>query len=108
MSKTEKKAEEYEDIDQKDKFIRGIDMDTYNKIKDTYVKNYTSSWAVWEKPGKNIKSDMGDVSFLKNPTQELLNILNPNIILVSLNVSKNIKLDLFLKLASDLFDCARL
>jgi len=33
---------------------------------------------------------MGDISFFDNPTSETLSLLNPNIVLVSLNISKGI------------------
>mgnify|MGYP001442883506 CR=1 FL=1 len=39
---------------------------------------------------KRPKEGMGDISFFENPSKELLETLNPNIILVSLNISKGI------------------
>ena len=47
---------------------------------------------MWKKIDKKDKptSKIGNVSFFKSPTKELLSILNPNIILVGLNVSKDV------------------
>ena len=60
----------------------------YEKIKAKYGS--MSSWAIWSNQGENIKSNMGDISFFENPTLTTLNSLNPNIILVGLNISKHI------------------
>ena len=42
------------------------------------------------KQGEGSKSNMEDISFFENPTITTLNSLNPNIILVGLNISKHI------------------
>src|SRR5262245_13063406 len=47
-----------------------------------------ASWAVWSAEGLTPKSGMGDISFFENPTEELLATLNPEVILVGLNISK--------------------
>ena len=61
-----------------------ISIDTYNKIKEKYGN--ISSWALWKNPVDiRSKLDMEDVSFFENPSQETLQSLNPNIILVGLD-----------------------
>jgi len=62
--------------------------DRYNSIKDKY--GHMSSWAIWAKQNGKSKSGMDDISFFYNPSQTLLNTLNPNIILVGLNISEKI------------------
>ena len=65
-----------------------ISLEQYEKIKLKY--GGMSSWALWSEQGEKIKSNMGDISFFENPTIMTLNALNPNIILVGLNISKHI------------------
>ena len=65
-----------------------ISLDEYEKIKLKYGS--MSSWAIWSEQGEKIKSNMGDISFFENPTIKTLKTLNPNIILVGLNISKHI------------------
>jgi hypothetical protein len=66
-----------------------LTIDTYNKIKETYGD--VSSWALWTEPVDiRSKSGMGDVSFFENPSPETLVSLNPNIVLVGLNISEKI------------------
>ena len=65
-----------------------MDLIEYEKIKAKYGS--MSSWAIWSEQGENIKSNMGDISFFENPTITTLKSLNPNIILVGLNISKHI------------------
>ena len=64
--------------------------ESYNKIKEKYGN--ISSWALWSDQ-VNIKSKLGmdDISFFENPTQTTLDLLNPNIILVGLNISEKIE-----------------
>ena len=66
-----------------------ISIDTYTKIKEKYGS--ISSWALWKNP-VDIRSKLGmeDISFFENPSQETLQSLNPNIILVGLNISEKI------------------
>jgi hypothetical protein len=64
-------------------------IDKYDKIKEKY--GHVSSWALWTEPDDiRSKSGMGDVSFFENPSPETLVSLNPNIILVALNISEKI------------------
>lgn len=65
-----------------------ISLEQYEKIKLKYGS--MSSWAIWSDQGEKIKSNMGDIIFFENPTIKTLNTLNPNIILVGLNISKHI------------------
>jgi hypothetical protein len=65
-----------------------ITLKQYEKIKTKYGS--LASWAIWAEQDENIKSNMGDISFFENPTMTTLNTLNPNIILVGLNISKHI------------------
>jgi hypothetical protein len=68
-----------------------ITIETYNKIKEKYGN--VSSWAIWMTENCNIKSKLGmdDISFFENPTETTLDMLNPNIILVGLNISEKIE-----------------
>jgi len=70
------------------KIDNNISLEEYEKIKLKYGS--MSSWAIWSNQGEKIKSNMGDISFFDNPTIKTLNTLNPNIILVGLNISKHI------------------
>ncbi len=64
-------------------------MDTYIKIKEKYGD--ISSWALWkEQTDSRSKLGMGDISFFAAPSQTTLDLLNPNIILVGLNISEKI------------------
>jgi hypothetical protein len=67
-----------------------ITFESYNKIREKYGN--ISSWAIWSEHS-NIKSKLGmeDISFFENPTQMTLDRLNPNIILVGLNISEKIE-----------------
>ena len=64
-----------------------MNEDKFEFIKSKY--QYWSSWAVWAEEGDSPKSNVGDLSILDpkgNP--KILEILNPNIVLVALNVSR--------------------
>jgi len=66
-----------------------ITIDTYNKIKEKYGN--ISSWALWtEQKDARSKIGMDDISFFDNPSQRTLELLNPNIVLVGLNISEKI------------------
>jgi hypothetical protein len=65
-----------------------VTIDSYNTIKDKYGN--ISSWALWTEGTAN-KLGMDDISFFENPTQITLDLLNPNIILVGLNISEKIE-----------------
>ncbi len=64
-------------------------METYNNIKEKY--GTLSSWAVWKEP-EDFRSKLGmeDISFFENPSEKTLELLNPNIVLVGLNISEKI------------------
>jgi len=63
-----------------------MDETRFNLIKEKWSK--TSSWAVWAKAGEKPKSYVGDLGIFNiDENKELLNILNPNIIMVGLNVA---------------------
>jgi hypothetical protein len=63
----------------------------YREIKQIYGD--VASWAIWTPwtPLQMPKANIGDISFFEQPTTELLRVLNPNIILVGLNISKRIE-----------------
>lgn len=63
-----------------------------NKSYMNFISNeqYMSSWAVWSKQNGKNKSGMEDISFFNNPSKKTLDTLNPNIILVGLNISEKI------------------
>lgn len=63
-----------------------INIKHFDFIKQKY--SATSSWAVWEKQGSTPKSNVGNMNIL-NPeiNKDLLCILNPNVVLVGLNLS---------------------
>jgi hypothetical protein len=65
-----------------------MDIVKYETIKTKYGS--MSSWAIWKNQEKNTKSGMGDISLFHNPSDTTLQTLNPNIILVGLNISKRI------------------
>lgn len=67
-----------------------LSIDTYNKIREKYGS--LSSWALWNTP-EDIKTKVGmdDISFFENPSDKTLASLNPNIILVGLNISEKIE-----------------
>ena len=64
-----------------------ITLEKFNFIKDKY--QYLSSWAIWAKADHLPKSNVGDLSVL-DPIQNknLLSMLNPNIVLLGLNISR--------------------
>lgn len=65
-----------------------ITKELFEEISGKYGE--FASWAVWAREDKKPKSNIGDMSVFdleKNP--QLLEILNPNIIMVGLNFSKS-------------------
>ena len=63
-----------------------ISLDKFEYIKCKYC--YCSSWAVWAEQGDSPKSNIGDLSVLDPKINtNLLSELNPNIVLVGLNIS---------------------
>ena len=66
-----------------------ITINAYNIIKEKYGN--ISSWALWtEHLDNRSKIGMDDISFFENPSQSTLESLNPNIILVGLNIYEKI------------------
>ena len=65
-----------------------LSREQYDYIKEKY--GHMSSWAIWSKQNGKSKSGMDDISFFYNPSNTILDTLNPNIILVGLNISEKI------------------
>ena len=67
-----------------------ITKEKFDFIKDKY--GHFASWAIWTHEVETPKSNMGDLTVL-NPdiNKNLLSELNPNVIMVALNFSKNVK-----------------
>ena len=92
-----KKARQYKKYDKtfaywrvKCNIIDMITNDHYTEIQDKYGE--FASWAVWANEDIKPKSNIGDMSIFdldKNPN--LLETLNPNIIMVGLNFSRTIE-----------------
>ena len=71
-----------------------ITREKFDFVKEKY--GYCASWAVWTEVGKTPTSNMGDLSvFDIEKNLSLLSTLNPNVVLVGLNFSKDIKLETF-------------
>jgi len=67
-----------------------ITREKFDFIKEKY--GHLASWAVWAEQGDTPKSNMGDLSVLDPEiNKNLFSELNPEIVLVALNFSKNIK-----------------
>ena len=67
-----------------------LDRHKYRRIESLY--GHFASWAVWADEGEKPKSNVGDLSIFdldKNPN--LLGILNPNVVMVGLNISRAIQ-----------------
>lgn len=65
-----------------------ISRQSFDAIKQKY--GHYASWAVWSERDKNPKDGVGEISFFDNPTDQFLRKLNPEIVLVGLNISKAI------------------
>ena len=67
-----------------------ITREKFDFIKDKY--GLVASWAIWAHEVETPKSNMGDLTVL-NPeiNKNLLSELNPNVMMVALNFSKNVK-----------------
>ena len=64
-----------------------VSLDKFESIKSKY--QFWSSWAVWAEQGETPKSNIGDLSVLDPAINTcLLSELNPNIVLVALNISR--------------------
>ena len=59
----------------------------FDKLKSSF--GYCGSWAIWSKASDTPKSNVGDLSLL-NPdlNKNLLNQINPNVVFVALNFSR--------------------
>jgi len=67
-----------------------IDSKKFEFIKKKY--GHYASWAIWAEAGEKPKSNMGDLSIFDMENYvNLFQQLNPNIILVGLNISKRIE-----------------
>ena len=65
-----------------------LSREQYEYVKEKY--GHMSSWAIWSKQNGKSKTGMDDISFFNNPSKTTLDTLNPNIILVGLNISERI------------------
>ena len=66
-----------------------ISQKSFESIKRMY--GHCASWAIWADFGKKPKQNVGDISiFDLNKSKNILNELNPNIILCGLNISGRI------------------
>lgn len=69
------------------KVFEMIDRDTFDLIKNKYGD--VASWAIWSDEGQKVKSNVGDLSILDPDVNgDLLTQLNPNVVLVGLNISR--------------------
>jgi len=65
----------------------------FNYIKENYGN--VGSWAIWADEDDKPKSNIGDLTILDSDiNKNLLSQLNPNVVLVGLNISRNIKVPL--------------
>lgn len=64
-----------------------LDRKKFDFIKDKY--GYVASWAVWSDEEDKPKSNIGDLTILDPEiNKQLLSELNPNVVLVGLNISR--------------------
>jgi hypothetical protein len=68
-----------------------ITKSTFETIKDKHGRY--ASWAVWGPIGTTPKSGMGDLSVFESDA--VLSLLNPNVVMLGLNLSKDITLPPF-------------
>ena len=66
-----------------------IDRQRFQAVRDKY--GHYASWAVWCPKGESPKDGMGDISFFDDPSDELLATLNPETVLVGLNISRAVE-----------------
>ncbi len=65
-----------------------IDSKKFELIKDKY--GYCASWAIWAEEGEKPKSNIGDLTILDpEKNKNLFFQLNPNVVLVGLNTSRD-------------------
>lgn len=63
--------------------MSGISLERYKAVRKKYGLH--SSWAIWSDPTDTVKSNMEDISFFDD--DNIVEQLNPNNILVGLNIS---------------------
>src|SRR3989304_6214796 len=64
----------------------------YEKIKTKYGN--VASWAVWEEPGTKPKSNMGNMDIFElEKNNNILQTLTTNVVMVGLNISREVKFD---------------
>ena len=68
-----------------------LSKQTFDRIREKF--GHQSSWAVWAEAGDTPKSNMGDLSIFES--DETLRVLNPNVILVGMNIPKDVYLPAF-------------
>ncbi len=69
-----------------------ITRDLFEIIKNKY--GYVASWAAWDAVGDKPKSNMGNMAiFEPDSYSSILQILNVNVVLVGLNVSRDVKFE---------------
>ncbi len=61
-----------------------LEREKFDALKEKY--GYLASWAVWAEVGQAPKSNVGDLSMFE--TDDFLQYLNPEIVLVGLNISR--------------------
>ncbi len=66
-----------------------ISRQRFEAVKEKY--GHYSSWAVWCAEGEAPKDGMGDISFFDDPSDDFLATLNPEVVLVGLNISRAIE-----------------
>ena len=64
-----------------------ITREKFDFIKDKYA--YCASWAIWSDEDEKPKSNIGDLTILDpDSNKNLLSQLNPNVVLLGLNISR--------------------
>ena len=64
-----------------------ITREKFDFIKDKYA--YYASWAIWSDEDEKPKSNIGDLTILDpDSNKNLLSQLNPNVVLLGLNISR--------------------
>lgn len=79
-----------------------ISKEHYQEIATKY--GGYASWAIWADAGATPKSNIGDVSMFDiERNSAILNVLNPNIVLVGLNISRPLYTKLFVNFHDSYF-----
>ncbi len=75
-------------MEKRGKYITYITREKFEFIKEKY--GYYASWAIWaDEDNKKPKSNVGDLTILDpEKNKVLLSQLNPNVVLVGLNISR--------------------